>query len=100
MIQMPVEIHSQTADGRMLRLDAFTLAINSHGCLLSMGIRPEPGSRLLLVNPKTGVEQAGKVVRAERSRDGGFAVAFEFDSPRPQLWSGVFPHNDFKIPRP
>jgi len=100
MIQVPVEIHSQSPDGRMLRQDAFTLAVNSHGCLLSMGVRPEPGARLLLVNPKTGVEQAGKVIRAERSRDGGFAVAFEFDSPRPQLWSGMFPYNDFKIPRP
>lgn len=99
MIQIPVQVHFQAQDGRVLRQDAFTLVVNAHGCLFSMEIRPEPGQRLLLVNPKTGIEQSGKVVRAERSRDGGFAVAFEFDSPRPQIWSVVFPPDDWNAPR-
>lgn len=100
MIQIPVYIHSKSPDGQPLRQDAFTLVVNAHGCLLSMANRPEPGEQLLLVNPKTGVEQSGKVIRAERSRDGGFAVAFEFDTPRPQIWSVVFPPEDWKLPEP
>lgn len=91
MIQIPVQVYIPAPEGGELRVDAFTLVVNSHGCLLAMEVKPDEGQRMRLVNPKTGVAQSGKVIHAHRSRDGAFAVAFEFDSPAPHLWSVVLP---------
>jgi len=99
MIQIPVHAHLQTPDGKDLHVDAFTLSVNAHGCLLTMDFKPDDGQRMRLVNPKTTVGQSGKVIRAQRARDGSYAVAFEFDAPAPQLWSIVFPPADWQQPR-
>ena len=99
MIQIPVHAYFQTPDGKDLRVDAFTLSVNAHGCLLTMDFKPDDGQRMRLVNPKSAVGQSGKVVRAQRARDGSYAVAFEFDAPAPQLWSIVFPPADWQQPR-
>lgn len=100
MIQIPVYAHFQGPDGTELRVDAFTLLVNAHGCLLTMDFKPEEGQRMRLVNPKSALEQTGKVIRAQRSRDGAFAVAFEFDNPSPHLWSVVLPPTDWRLPKP
>ena len=100
MIQVPVYAHFQSPDGREVRVDAFTLLVKAHGCLLAMDFKPEEGQRMKLVNPKSSLEQSGKVIRAQRSRDGAYAVAFEFDSPSPHLWSLVFPPTDWGLPKP
>ena len=96
MLQMPVHIHLEAADGRLLRQDGFTQVVNAHGGLLEMETKLEPGQRMLLMNPKSRVEQSATVVNAKKSRDGGYAVAFEFDSPTPRLWAVVFPPEDWK----
>jgi hypothetical protein len=97
MLQIPVHVHLQTADGRLLRQDGFTQAVNAHGGLLEMETKPEPGQRMRLMNPKSRVEQSATVVCTKKSRDGGYAVAFEFDSPTPSLWAVVFPPEDWKV---
>lgn len=96
MLQIPVHIRLQMADGRLLRQDGFTQVVNAHGGLLEMETKPEAGQRMLLMNPKSRVEQSATVVGAKKSRDGGYAVAFEFDSPTPRLWAVVFPPEDWK----
>ena len=97
MLQMPVHIHLKTADGRLLRQDGFTQAVNAHGGLLEMETKPEPGQRMLLRNPNSGVKQSATVVFAKKSGDSGYAVAFEFDSPAPRLWALVFPPEDWNV---
>lgn len=96
MLQMPVHIHLHMADGRLLRQDGFTLVVNAHGGLLEIETKPEAGQRMLLMNPRTGVEQAATVIRTKKSPEGAYAVAFEFDSPTPKLWALVFPPEDWK----
>ena len=91
MLQIPVHLFFHTPDGRDLRHDAFTLMVNSHGCLLTMDMQPPPGQRMRLANPKSGANQTGTVIRSERARDGSFAVSFEFDQPAPELWSLSLP---------
>lgn len=91
MLQIPVHLFLHTPDGRDLRHDAFTLMVNSHGCLLAMEVQPPAGQRMRLANPKSGAHQTGTVIRAERARDGSFAVAFEFDQPAPDLWALTLP---------
>lgn len=95
MIQIPVQALFRNSEGVEVRVDAFTLGVSAHGCLLTMDIKPEDGQRMHLRNGKSGVEQTGKVVRAQRARDGSFAVAVDFDAPSPDLWSMVTPPEDW-----
>ena len=99
-LQMAVEIQLHMVDGRLLRQDAFTEVVNAHGGLLEMEIRPLPGQRMLLRNPSSDVQQSATILSAKRSREGGYAVAFEFDSPAPELWAPVLPPDDWKIEPP
>lgn len=93
MLQISVQLYLNMPDGRDLRHDAFTLMVNSHGCLLAMEVQPLAGQRMRLANPRSGAHQTGTVIRSQRARDGTFAVAFEFDQPAPHLWS-------LSLPRP
>jgi hypothetical protein len=64
-----------------------------------METKLEVGQRIMLMNPKSAVEQSGIVTRVQKSRDGGYAVAFEFDNSTPQLWSLMFLTKDAKVER-
>ena len=99
MLQIAVQIHVRMPDGTDLRRDGFTLVVNAHNCIFTTENKLEVGQRIGLVNPKSGVEQPGTVTRVKKSRDGGYAVAFEFDSSTPRLWSLVFPPKENKIER-
>jgi len=98
-LQIPVLIYVHMPDGRSLRHDGFTLLVNTHGCVFTMETKLEVGQRIVLVNPKSGVEQSGAVTRVQKSRDGGYAVAFEFDNSTPQLWSLMFLTKNAKVER-
>jgi hypothetical protein len=97
MLQMAVQIHLHMVDGRLLRQEAFTQVVNAHGGLLEMETRPAAGQRMLLMNPTSGARQSATILSAKRAREGGYAVAFEFDSPAPRLWALVFPPDDWRI---
>jgi hypothetical protein len=98
-LQIPVLIHLRMPDGRLLRQDGFTILINEQWCLVQMETKPERGQPLTLENPKSGIEQSGRVVEAERSREGGYAVAIEFDRVARELWSAVFSPKDRHVGR-
>ena len=95
LIQIPIQAYFRNSDEVEVRSHSFTIAVNAHGCLLAMDIKPDEGQRMRLLNAKSAVEQTGKVVRVQRSREGFFAVAFEFDSPTPHLWSILTPPEDW-----
>ena len=97
LIQIPVQAFYRT-NGKELRADVFTLAVNAHGCLLEMEIKPDHGQRMRLLNAQTVVAQTGTVVRTQPMRDGSYAVALEFDSPSPHLWSMILPPEDWDLP--
>jgi len=99
-LQMAVEIQLHMVDGRLLRQEAFTEVVNAHGGLLEMETRPAPGQRMLLMNPSSGEQQSATILSAKRSREGGYEVAFEFDSPAPKLWALRFQPDDWKIEAP
>jgi hypothetical protein len=98
LIQIPIQAYVLNGEGaEEARSDSFTMAVNAHGCLLAMDIKPADGQRMRLLNGKSGVSQTGKVIRTTRSRDGYYAVAFEFDSPSPNLWSILTPPDDWIV---
>jgi PilZ domain len=97
LLQVPVNLEIPQSDGRFLRGDAYTLSVNAHGGLLEMGTRVDRGQKLILANPGTGVREPGRVVHCDKSQNGYFAVAFEFDTPAPNFWPLVFPPTDWKL---
>jgi hypothetical protein len=97
LLQVPVNLEIPQADGRALRGDAYTLSVNAHGGLLEMGTKVQRGQHLILANPGTGVREGCRVVQCDKSQNGYFAVAFEFDQPAPNFWPLVFPPSDWKL---
>ncbi len=93
-LQIRVIVETEIEQGKVISLEAFTISVNAHGGLLEMGLRVREGQKLLLTNPAVGVRQSCRVVQVRSSRNGSFAVAFEFDCPPPQFWSIAFPLAD------
>jgi hypothetical protein len=96
-VQVPVRAHFEDLDGQEVLLDVFTLAVSAHGCLFAMNVRPAEGQRLRLRSARSAVEQAGRIVQVQRTREGYFAVAFEFDTPNPNLWPILDPPGDWMV---
>jgi hypothetical protein len=90
-LQIPVVVETEVEEGKLVRLNAFTLVVNAHGGLLEMSLKVTQGQKMQLANPTMGVKQPCRVVGVRSSQDGLFAVAFEFDSPTPQFWPIAFP---------
>ncbi|HEY1481907.1 MAG TPA: hypothetical protein VGF19_04205 [Candidatus Acidoferrum sp.] len=97
LFQVPVLLEIPQSDGRSLHGDAYTLCVNAHGGLLEMGTRVLQSQKLVLSNPGTGASQPCHVIRCDKSINGYFAVAFEFDNPSPNFWPLVFPPTDWRL---
>ena len=93
-LQIRVIVETEIEQGKLVCLEAFTISVNPHGGLLEMGLRVREGQKFLLTNPAVGVRQDCRVIRVRSSRNGSFAVAFEFDCPTPRFWSMAFPLAD------
>jgi hypothetical protein len=96
LLQVPVLFEIPQSNGKPLHGDAYTLCVNAHGGLMEMAAKVERGQKLVLSNPGTGVRQSCHVIRHEKSLNGYFAVAFEFDAPAPNFWPLVFPPTDWR----
>jgi hypothetical protein len=97
LLQIRVLVETETEDGDLVRLEAFTLVVNAHGGLLEMGLKVPRGHRMFLSNPTLGVPEACRVIGSRSSQGGVFAVAFEFDNPAPQFWPIAFPPIDWSL---
>jgi hypothetical protein len=93
-LQIRVIVETEIEQGNLVRLEAFTISVSAYGGLLEMGHRVQEGQKLLLTNPAVGAQQDCRVVRVRSSRNGSFAVAFEFDCPTQQFWSIAFSSAD------
>ncbi len=93
-LQIRVIVETEIEQGKLVCLEAFTISVNAHGGLLEMSLRVREGQKFLLTNPAVGVRQDCRVIQVRSSRNGSFAVAFEFDCPTPQFWSMAFPLAD------
>jgi hypothetical protein len=99
MLQVPVVVQARTRDGKEVREETQTVAVNAHGGLLTLRMEVKAGQPIVLVNERSKMQQGCRVVRVETSAAGHSAVAFEFDQPAPQFWPIVFPPADWS-PRP
>ena len=95
MLRMRITVIAEDTQRKRQQFEAMTQVVNAHGGLMKMQVELHVGQPMLLVNPQNQVEQNSRVVRVEDTADGGFAVAFEFDTPNPKFWPVVFPPEDW-----
>ena len=95
VLRIPVQLSAKMPDGKRISIEARTLVVNAHGGLLDVGMEMLAGQPLLLSNSKTERVATGRVVRVQRSEEGRFSVAFEFEFPAPNFWPVSFPPPDW-----
>ena len=81
VLRVPLVLRTELADGRKLRVHAFSLVVNAHGGLLESPLMVEANHQIALVNPKTGKEAWCRVIRSECSSADTVSLAFEFHEP-------------------
>jgi hypothetical protein len=97
MIQVPIRVVTKNQESYVQREETRTTVINAHGGLMELHMEVVTGQPLVLVNPKSGVEENCRVVRVEIQPGGRFAVAFEFNRPAPGFWPISFPPADWQL---
>jgi hypothetical protein len=98
MLQIRITVIAETRDRVQVQENTHTLVVNAHGGLIKLKMDLLAGQPIILVNPQTGVEESGHVVRIDQPSPDYFAVAFEFELPSPKFWPVVFPPKDWENP--
>jgi hypothetical protein len=96
MLQVPVVVSARMPDGKGIHEEAQTVVVNAHGGLLDIATEISVGQKILLINLKTKMAEGCRVARAEKSWDGHYSVAFEFERPAPKFWPIAFPPSDWE----
>jgi hypothetical protein len=95
VLRVPLQLSAKLPDGKRISIEAHTLIVNVHGGLLDVGIEMVRGQQMILNNSRMAKVASGKVLRVEKSEEGRFSVAFEFDIPTPCFWPVSFPPADW-----
>ncbi len=96
LVQIPVLFEIPQPTGRSLHGDAYTLCVNAHGGLMELGVSLQRGKKFALSNPGTADSRSCHVIRCDRTRNGYFAVSFEFESPAGDFWPILSTPMDWK----
>lgn len=81
--------------GKGFREETTTVAVNAHGCLVSLKATVARDDQLFLVNSKTAEELPVRVVFLGKSDDGRNSVGLEFSEASPLFWRISFPPDDW-----
>ena len=76
----------QSATNQRFEEETSTLSINDHGALVALATELSLGQRVLLMNPQTWNEKAGRVTRLGAVDGGRTQVGIEFAEPAPGFW--------------
>jgi hypothetical protein len=96
-LQVLMLIRVNMPDGRCIQMQAFTSSVNAHGGLLESPVKLAANQKLLLINPHSGAEAGGRVIRVEGPFSALYEVAFEFDRTAPRFWPIDFPPEDWAL---
>lgn len=96
-LQVPLLIRVSMPDGRCVQVQAFTSTVNAHGGLLESPVKLAANQKILLINPHSGTEAGGKVIRVEGPAAAMYEIAFEFDRGAPRFWPIEFPPEDWDV---
>lgn len=100
VLRIPVHLSALLPSGKRISVEAQTLLVNAHGGLLDIGVEMITGQQICLSNWSTDVVVTAKVLSVERSEEGRFSVAFEFESPSPHFWPVSSPPRDWSVVTP
>jgi hypothetical protein len=98
-INVSLVVCGQSADEQHFQEETFTLSVNVHGALVALAAHVTLGQRLLLMNPQTWNERAGRVTRFGAREGGRTQIGIEFTEPAPGFWPlGAPPKRVFPQP--
>ena len=100
LMQVPVRLHGQDAQGSNFDEETETLAINAHGALVLMQARVTSGATIQLQHKRTTEEQECQVVFLGPVRGNKAEIGLEVSAPRPQFWRVAFPPEDWSPKSP
>jgi hypothetical protein len=86
LLHVVVLIKTEMPEGVPQQAQGFTESVSAHGGVLDAPFRMSPGQHLTLINPVSGREASGRVVRVGAACGGYFPTAFEFYDYNPQFW--------------
>jgi len=100
LMQVPVRLRGEDAQGKTFDEETETLAISAHGALVLLQTRLTSGSVIRLQHKKTSEEQECQVVFLGPVRGNKGEIGLEFSAPRPQFWRVAFPPEDWSPKNP
>lgn len=100
LMQVPVRLRGQDAQGSNFDEETETLAISAHGALVLMQARVTSGATMQLQHKRTTEEQECQVVFLGPVRGNKAEIGLEFSAPRPQFWRVAFPPEDWSPKNP
>ena len=90
LLSVPVFVYGWATDGSPFCDITQTLAVSSHGGLLTLAAMVQRGQTILLVNTKTQEERECHVVYLGAEHDGKRKVGIEFTRPAGNFWGLVY----------
>lgn len=95
MLRVPVKVHVTLA-GKPVIIEAYTLAVNSHGAMLCLIQNMDVNTRMEVEHKGTKERRWGRVTRQPQTSPEGYLVPVEFDNPSGDFWHVSFPPADWK----
>ena len=100
LMQVPVRIRGNDAQGKKFEEETATLAINAHGALVLINARVTSGSKVHMQHNLTKEEQECHIAFLGPVRSGKSEVGLEFSDARPGFWRVAFPPEDWTPKHP
>jgi hypothetical protein len=90
-IRVALVVCGQSPEQQYFQEETTTLSINAHGALVPLATEVTLGQRLLILNPQTWNERAGRVTRLGALEGGRTEVGIEFPEAAPEFWPASAP---------
>jgi hypothetical protein len=100
LMQVPVRIRGNDAQGKSIDEETETLAINAHGALVLLTARFVSGAKIHLQHKRTQEDQECHVVFLGPVRAGKAEIGLEFTSANSNFWRVAFPPEDWTPKHP
>jgi len=95
IIRVPVTLEL-TKGGRMLKVSAYTIAVNIHGAMIICPDSVDSETKVEIINDRTRERASARVTRTPRQSAEGYLIPLEFDKPFPMFWQISFPPSSVK----
>jgi len=95
IIRVPVTLEL-TKGGKMLKVSAYTIAVNIHGAMIICPDSVDSETKVEIINDRTRERASARVTRTPRQSAEGYLIPLEFYKPFPMFWQISFPPSSAK----